>query len=207
MADEIRFDSNALSIAGRLRRMADLMPYEVKKAMKNQAARFVGKVQVERMSGRPGLNSQGGARNALTFAISGNTFDDLAVSIGWPRKYWWLSIHETGGDIKAKNRKFLAIPFPGTIGATKSRARESGLRPQDFDRKKTFIARGKNTKAGNLIIFEKLAGGKVRPIFILTPRVTMPARLGYYAMFNREKEHFIRAVVDSVDDARRRAGL
>lgn len=175
----------------------------MKDAMQRQALHFVGQVQVKRLSGRPGLISRtagGGLRRALNQVTYGKDLRSVESRIGWPKAFFWVKTHETGDTIHAK-RKFLAIPFPGVTGATKSRASGSGLRPSDFPRDKTFFARGKNTKPGNLILFEKLAKGKIRPLFIMTPQVKIPARLGYFRLYDQEKPKMISAVLEEMASA------
>ena len=65
------------------------------------------------------------------------------------------SIHETGGTIRPVRAKFLTIPFPGVKG----RAR---------DYQNTFIAKS--------VIFQKLAGGGIKPLFSLKKSVRIPKR-------------------------------
>lgn len=67
----------------------------------------------------------------------------------------YARIHEKGGDITPKRAKKLTIPFPGVQGFAR-----------DFDR--TFIAKN--------VLFQKLTGQDIRPLFALVDRVHMPRR-------------------------------
>jgi len=71
----------------------------------------------------------------------------------------YADIQERGGTIHAK-KKFLTIPFPGIKG-----------RAANFP--DSFIIK---SKKGNLIIAEKKGKGGIRPLFLLKPSVTLPAR-------------------------------
>jgi hypothetical protein len=70
----------------------------------------------------------------------------------------YADIQERGGTIHAK-KKFLTIPFPGIKG-----------RAANFP--DSFIIK---SKKGNLVIAEKRGKG-IRPLFLLKPSVTLPAR-------------------------------
>jgi len=200
MAIKFEFDLN-FGPKGKPRELSQSQTVEaLKKSMQRQALGFVGKVQTRRLSGRPGLipRSPGmGLRRALNTVTYGKDIQSVESRIGWPKPFFWVKVHEDGAVIQAK-RKFLAIPFPGTTGATKRRGSVSGLRPSDFPRDKTFFARGKNTKPGNMILFEKLGNGAIRPLFIMTPRISIPARLGYFNLYDKEKASMAKAIMDEM---------
>lgn len=190
--------SNAGKIAAELKGAEQRVFRAARNSLYRQAIEFVGKVQSTRLSGRPGLNAPGGAlRSALKAApATGANLDSLAVRVGWPGKFHWVRVHEDDAKepIRPKSGKFLAIPFKGTTGATQSRARGSGLRPSDFKKKNTFVGRGAATKPENRILFEKLKGGGVRPLFVLVPQVTIPNRLGYFDLWRKERTKIAKAV-------------
>jgi hypothetical protein len=82
----------------------------------------------------------------------------------------YASIQEHGGTIKPKNKKFLAIPLPGTKGV-----------PANFP--DAFVIK---SKAGNLLIVQrkwrKVSGGEnskltnnLTPLFVLKKEVTIKA--------------------------------
>jgi phage gpG-like protein len=73
----------------------------------------------------------------------------------------YAGIHDKGGTIRPKTKKFLTIPFPGGPADTRTPKRAA-----DF--KNTFIAKG--------IIFQKIGKKEIRPLFILKKQVKIPAR-------------------------------
>jgi hypothetical protein len=78
-------------------------------------------------------------------------------------------IHETGGTIRAKNGKYLTIPLPAALNSDGTPKKRSA---REWDR--TFV---RESKAGNLLIFQKRGSGIV-PLYVLKKKVRIPARLG-----------------------------
>ncbi len=72
----------------------------------------------------------------------------------------YAAIQEFGGTVKAKNVKYLTIPWDGVTGWAK-------------DYQNTFVHR---TQTGNLIIFQRESKDKIRPLFTLKDKVEIPAR-------------------------------
>jgi len=93
----------------------------------------------------------------------------------------YARIQHKGGIIKARNRKFLTIPFPG--GPADKRVM---LRASDFDN--TFVRKG--------IIFQK-QGKTAVPLFILKRKVVIPKRRYMYmedsdiAYFRKKAKEYI----------------
>lgn len=80
----------------------------------------------------------------------------------------YADIHETGGIVKPRNSKYLAIPLPAALTA----AGVLKKRPRDYS--DTFV---RKSKGGNLMIFQKVGQrGKIRALFVLKKSVTIPAR-------------------------------
>jgi hypothetical protein len=76
-------------------------------------------------------------------------------------------IHQEGGTIVPRNAKALAIPINAP----------EGERPRDFLRKlgeKNFFVQRKGDGTG--IIFQKLPGGQLSPLYVLRKSVTMRKR-------------------------------
>lgn len=88
-----------------------------------------------------------------TNRVIGALFVDL-------RQVPYARIHEKGGDITPKRSTKLTIPLPGVKGFAR-----------DFDN--TFIQK---SKKGNLLIFQKMTGQDIRPLFVLVNRVRIPRR-------------------------------
>lgn len=88
--------------------------------------------------------------NSISYALEGN-----AVRVGTNLRY--ARIHHTGGVIKPKTAKYLAIPL----------TKEAAVRkPREFT--DTFIAKG--------CIMRTLADGKIEALYALKKSVTIPAR-------------------------------
>ncbi len=112
----------------------------------------------KRLSGDVLDVNTGRLRSSLDYE---ETADTLEISAGGgPGEVDYAAIHERGGTIVPKKKKFLTIPFPGGPADTKVPKRAA-----DFDN--TFVAKG--------IIFQSLAHESV-PLFILKKSVTIPAR-------------------------------
>jgi hypothetical protein len=80
-----------------------------------------------------------------------------------------MGIHETGGTIRPRRAKFLAIPLRPALDS------RGILRAKPRDWTDTFVAR---SGEGNLIIFQRSFGGRyVTPLFLLRRQVTIPPRL------------------------------
>ena len=79
----------------------------------------------------------------------------------------YAPVHEFGGTITPKRTKFLTIPLPAA--KTPAGAGRGGAR--SFPN--TFVRR---SKAGKLMIFQKIGKKRIIPLFVLTKRVVVPKR-------------------------------
>lgn len=88
-----------------------LIGRELKKQIKRGLLSFVGRVQAERLSGRPGLMVRTGTlRRSFKAEVQGNKLENIVGIAGTP--IFWASVHETGKTIVAKNPTgLLTIPF------------------------------------------------------------------------------------------------
>lgn len=102
----------------------------------------------------------------------------------------YAAIHEHGGVISPTRGRMLAIPLRAVLTPA-GVARKS---PREY--MNTFIAR---SRAGNLIIFQKIARDSIIPLFVLKESVTIPARHWASDAVNR-------TIQDLVDILRRRFG-
>ncbi|MEA3225733.1 MAG: hypothetical protein U9Q07_07255 [Planctomycetota bacterium] len=97
----------------------------------------------------------------------------------------YASIHETGGEIKPRRRKFLAIPLPGArtkAGVTKGSmigVVKGQSQPSLYGVKGLFPI---VSKKGNLLLVKKKGAGFV-PLFVLKKSVAIPARLKFAETF------------------------
>lgn len=181
----------------------DALPKRATKALraafKTVGRRFLGRLKTERLSGRPGLNKRTSElARSFQMEIGGDALADLYLKVYTRAKQ--ARIQEKGGVVRPVNSKYLAIPIGGAVtpaGVAKGS-------PRDF--KDTIVAR---SKAGNLIIFQKLGktkSGKQRtrrfvragsdtaerssviPLFLLKKEVTIPPRLGMAALWADMKD-------------------
>lgn len=88
----------------------------------------------------------------------------LGTGVGGTSSVKYASIHNrpkgSKTNVKAKNAKFLTIPFPGVKG-----------RARNFS--DTFIIK---SKAGNLVIAQKTGKHGLKPLFLLKTSVDIPGR-------------------------------
>lgn len=104
----------------------------------------------------------------LRHSMSAKLFNDssgISALVGSGVRYGervkYADILETGGVIRPKKGKYLAIP----IGEARTKSGVARGRPRDFAN--TFIRKG--------IIFQKYGKNSIRPLFILKKSVTIPA--------------------------------
>jgi len=83
----------------------------------------------------------------------------LGTHVGNTAKVKYAGILEEGGKITPKSKKYLTIPLPGVKGLARNYP-------------DAFIIK---SKAGNLLIVQKDARGRLKPLFLLRKEVTIPA--------------------------------
>ena len=120
--------------------------------------------------------------------VNGSTFTTITGEIGAPGVPY-AKIQETGGTIRPKTAKFLAIPLPAALDGNGVPLRAG---PRDWD--KTFCAM---SKAGNLIIFRRL-GAAITPLYVLKDEVTIPPRLGMRATLQAGVPYFVDHAVAAI---------
>jgi hypothetical protein len=90
--------------------------------------------------------------------VDDSFFGMVGTGVKGTKSVKYAMIQDKGGTVTAKG-KYLTIPFKGVKGNARS-----------FDN--TFVSK---SKAGNLIIFQNLGKGKIKPLFALKHSVTIPA--------------------------------
>jgi phage gpG-like protein len=107
------------------------------------------------------LRDKGILQNSFTFAFDASSF---TMGTADPRAI----AHQTGMTIVPKAAKSLAIPINAP----------EGIRPRDFlaslGEKNFFVKKGKGGDGG--IIFQKLPGGGLSPLYALRKSVILPKR-------------------------------
>jgi hypothetical protein len=99
--------------------------------------------------------------------VEGTNIDDLRGYIGSDTPY--ARIQEVGGTVTPKASKYLTIPLPAALNGD-----GTPKLPNARAWKNTFVA---TSKAGNLIIFQKVGAGKIVPLYVLKTKVVIPPRM------------------------------
>lgn len=123
---------------------------------------------------------------ASRLVMEGPTLNDIMASFDTGT----MTIHETGGTIRARNSRFLTIPLPAALdrrGLPKKRSAREWPN--------TFVRR---SRAGNLIIFQNLRG-RLIPLYLLKPQVTIPARLGMGRKVEEELPRLEAAIIRQLE--------
>jgi hypothetical protein len=123
-----------------------------------QGAAFGGLHWKPVLRGGSPLIDTGLLRQANTFVVRGST---LELRNSRPQ----ARLQNRGGTVTPKHAKYLWVPLP-TLSVTERRMPSSYFTD-------TFVAL---SMKGNLIVFQKLEGGTVRPIAVLKKKVKIDAR-------------------------------
>lgn len=127
--------------------------------------------------GRMKVNVSGSILNRrtgrLATSIGSKTFIDgagvkgvVGSGVRFGARVNYADILETGGTIHAKPGKWLTVP----LKAAKTKAGTTRY-PEARDYPNTFL---KKSRAGNLIIFQKIGKTAIRPLFVLKKSVNIP---------------------------------
>lgn len=117
------------------------------------------------------LVDRGHLLRSIKYRIDG---DAVVISAG-AANVPYARIHHEGGIIRPKNAKYLAIPLTPQAKL---------YRPRDYPGD-TFIKKG--------IIFLKLEGGQIQPLYVLKKQVEIPARR--YMFADERDKNLIREAV------------
>lgn len=98
--------------------------------------------------------------------VSGSKFGDITGSLNINARYM---IHETGGVVRPKTAKYLAVPLKAAL---KSNGTPKRRKPRDWPN--TFVI---ESKRGNLLICRRV-GKEIEPLYVLLKSARIPARLG-----------------------------
>ncbi len=188
---------------------AGRFPQEAAKEMGDAAwktaTRFRSVFVKARLSGRPGLNKVGGFLQK-SFRVGrsprGEPLDRIVSWLASGSPY--ASIHETGGTIRPKRRRALAIPLPAALaGAGQVKGEAVTLAPSAAQFGTTSIQKGERTLYArkDLIYFHsgkakaqgkppllvKIQGkgktARIIPMYVLKTSVYIKPRMRFYATF------------------------
>ena len=143
--------------------------------------RLVRKIS-KRLSGPALKERTGRLKGSLAHEETAGTAEISAG--GGPGEVDYAAIHQYGGTIRPKKKKFLTIPFPG--GPADKRV---PLRAADFE--DTFVAKG--------IIFQK-RGEDIVPLFILKKSVVIPAT-PYMYLEDSDERYLDESIADFIAGA------
>ncbi len=100
-----------------------------------------------------------------------------------------VGIHEDGGKIQARSKKFLAIPLPAALTSRGQRKLRDTRAHGN-----TFVIK---SKRGNLLVVMK-KGDQLIPLYLLKKSVTIPARLGVQATMNSRIAGFTDSTINRI---------
>lgn len=102
-----------------------------------------------------------------------------------------MGIHETGGTIRPRSSKYLAIPTKFALDAS-GKDRRGG--PRNYGGNRTFSRR---TKSGALFVFRR-EGKRIVPLYLLKRSVKINARLGLQDTLERGTPRLVAEVEKAV---------
>lgn len=100
-----------------------------------------------------------------------------------------LAMSEFGGTIKAKGKKYLAIPLPAALKADGTPKRKSARHWKS--------ARVIKSKTGNLVIVDQ-RHGRLIPLYVLRRKARIPKRLGLRKALRSERAGLRRDVTNGI---------
>jgi hypothetical protein len=103
---------------------------------------------------------------------------------------FYLRTHEFGAVIRATRSQYLTVPLPAALDSRGVPLRRSARMWAN-----TFIA---NSRAGNLLIFQKQPGGGIIPLYVLKREVRIPPRLGMSLTLDQYALEFLQDVLKNV---------
>lgn len=121
-------------------------------------------------SGRKWLYRRTGSlARALTHrSVRSDDLEKVEVRIGWIDQHSAMiaTVHERGATIRPRRSKYLTIPLPAALTSAGVPKQASAR-----DWPNTFVRKA--------IIFQKLAGGQIQPLYVLKKQVRIPPRLEF----------------------------
>lgn len=103
--------STPREVIGKLLETSKIFRKECVDGMNRGSLKFIGHIQVSQMSGRPGLRARSGRLRGSWFPKTTYSDGDIRSRIGTNVKY--AKIHQDGGEIKPRRRKYLVFKVDG----------------------------------------------------------------------------------------------
>lgn len=138
--------------------------------------------------------------NSIGFQVNnhlGNWQTEIGSGVRTGNRVSYANILETGGIIKPKKSRYLAIPL--TAALTKSGAPKKSSPMQWAS---TFV---KRSHAGNLIIFQSQSGGRIVPLYVLKKSVRIPKKEYLSETVRKMREKVFQIINNEISDALRGA--
>lgn len=173
----------AKQVGPELGQMADKFMPRLQKTMEVQMEVLDTGFKSRRLSGRPGLREgRGKLKRSFRWSVTqvGNNMIQAREYSDYPdpRIPW---IHETGGTIRPKKAKALAVPIFGTTG-----------KPGDYPNLTLIPRKGKPP----LLVEKRMAEWK--PKFVLVKQVRIPARLHFFEEMRSGQPRMEAAIDDTI---------
>jgi hypothetical protein len=145
----------------------------------------------------------GGLRDMLrSIKAVGTAPGEVAYSISATGTF---AVHEEGAEINAKPGKWLLIPLRAAYNYKGIRLRKSSFGYKNTEFKKSSSTPGdatfvQKTRRGNLVIFQRRAGGKLVPLYLLKKKVILPPRLQFRRTFDSLLPEFERRTLELIEE-------
>lgn len=173
--------------------------------MKQEALEFLNLVflKLQRLHGSP-WNQQIPTGEDHLFRRSGRGLRDILKSIQaestGPGEIayrisasGYMAGHEDDKTIRPTSKTYLLIPLRAALDYRGLRRRTS-----PFNWGKTFVAK---SKKGNLLIFQKRAGGKIVPLYLLKKEVRQRGKLHFKETFDSQLPYFEQRLFEAISEA------
>ncbi len=161
----------------------------MRRALQRTIFRFREVFLQAKLHGRPGLNRRtGDLIRSFVAKVSAPSLNLDALEAWSASRSPYAGIQETGGTVRPKNRKYLAVPLPGALtkagairGTLVGSPLEGESRPSLYNVPGLFLI---HSQAGNLLLAKKKGKG-ILPLFVLKKSVNIPPRMGFFETFRR----------------------
>lgn len=181
-----------------LKEIGDNVPKATKKGFNLWGRTTLGKFEAKQLNGRPGLHKRTGTLSrSFKFKTTGTKLKDIQGSFSTNVKY--AAIHESGGTVKAKAGKMLAIPIPGGPALTPAGVSRyaSPLRKSLPGTHHFFVHKAGSGKLYLLGVEKGVADTGPVAWFALKKSVFIPKRLHLQRTIKNERDALIKNLGDN----------
>ena len=164
-------DKQLSSIRESLKRIDPNQQDSVARKMMTKVGAIMERGLKDNLGGKILKRRTGRLASSIGFKVSnkqGNWVAEIGSGARTGKRVSYANILETGGTIRPKKTRYLAIPLKAALTRAGAPRKSS---PRDWA--KTFI---KKSNAGNLIIFQSQSNGKILPLYVLKKSVRINAK-------------------------------